>query len=618
MKKMVKLISVVLALCMFAALFTGCNGDKKDTSEGTSKEASSTAATSNTEASEQKYAPSKEISPKAWFTWADTFAPAKRPAEDVVGAEIQGLTKVKFTLDNIIANNGVTGPERLNMFIATNELPEIIYAQVSSSTDIINKLVESQKVWELSAYLEKYCPNVMKRLLKETWDCWKKDGKIYGIPSDFTANLTYEPAMTDLAKEQIADKPGPWQMVVRDDLLKQIYPETKSVAELKTALDANGQLTWDDLKTPINTPEDLLDFLRKVKALNVKTQGKDVIPLDMWTNGWWVAPFGEAWGFMNPGAWGVTWSDEANSVYWAPSTPEYREYLYWLHTAYKEKLMDQETFVMSDDQRNTKMNSGLYAVSHNWQDINSVNTNVEKNNDKFAYRLMRGLTRKINGDPQYTLLDPRGGNLLMISKAVPEENMIQILNWIDFMYSYEGEELMAWGPESAGLWEMKDGVKIFKDQSLMQNAMYGVETEKDLTYYGLSGGPVNFYELGRFTYLHTNTRKVQAYHKVPAKVDNIYGAQYASFWSQMFPKEQRTNPIFKFLGQVPEISKLTSEEGLYGAVKNEWAKAIVAKNDAEFDKYYQDGLKRLKDLGMEKSMTDLTKLVNDFKASSGK
>lgn len=67
-----------------------------------------------------------------------------------------------------------------------------------------------------------------------------------------------------------------------------------------------------------------------------------------------------------------------------------------------------------------------------------------------------------------------------------------------------------------------------------------------------------------------------------------------------------------FLSEVPDIAKLTSEEGLYGAVKNEWAKAIVSGNDEEFEKYYQEGLKRLQDLGMEKAMEDLTKLVNGF------
>lgn len=616
MKKFVKLTVWTLVFLMVVTLFTSCGGSKDESVKP--KESSTPSSESAESQVEQKYVPTKVISPKAWFTWADTFAPPKRPTQDVVGAEIERLTKVHFPLENIIANNGVTGPERFNMFLATDTLPEIIYAQVSSSMDIINRLIEADKVWDLSEYLPKYGTNILKRVRKETWDCWKRNGKIYGIPGDFETNLIFEPNMTDLAKEQIAAKPGPWLMIARDDLLKKIYPETKTVEELKAILQQKGELTWDDLKTPINTPEDLLDYLRKVKALHVKTQGKEVIPLDMWTEGWWIAPFAEAYGFVNSGSGGVTWSEETNSVYWAPSTPEYREYLYWLHIAYKEGLMDPETFIMTTEQRNAKINMGLYAITHNWQDINGINANIAKNGDKFAYRVIKGMTKKINGDPQYKLIDPRGGNFLMISKKVPEEEMIQILNWIDFMYSYEGEELMAWGPESAGLWEIVNGVKRFKDEALMQNAMYGVETEKDLTYYGLAGGPVNFYELGRFTYLHTNSRGVAAYHKIPVKVDNVYGAQYAKFWSEMFKVEQKTSPMFMFYDQVPDITKLTSENGLYGACKNEWAKAIVAETDEEFEKYYQLGLKRLKDLGMEKAMADLTKLVRDFNASVGK
>ena len=70
------------------------------------------------------------------------------------------------------------------MFIATDTLPEIIYAQVSSSTDIINTLIEADKVWELTPYLDKHAPNIMQRILPETWECWFRGGKIYGIPGD--------------------------------------------------------------------------------------------------------------------------------------------------------------------------------------------------------------------------------------------------------------------------------------------------------------------------------------------------------------------------------------------------------------------------------------------------
>jgi len=80
----------------------------------------------------------------------------------------------------------------------------------------------------------------------------------------------------------------------------------------------------------------------------------------------------------------------------------------------------------------------------------------------------------------------------------------------------------------------------------------------------------------------------------------------------MFPRKIKINQLPMFLGQVPDIAKLTSEEGLYGACKNEWAKAIVSGNDEEFEKHYQEGLKRLQDLGMEKAMADLTRLLNDF------
>ena len=166
---------------------------------------------------------------------------------------------------------------------------------------------------------------------------------------------------------------------------------------------------------------------------------------------------------------------------------------------------------------------------------------------------------------------------------------------------------MAWGPESAGLWDQRQ-VKTFVDRAY-KNAMYGTETER-ITYYGLAGGPINFYELARF-YLHKYTFS-QSLSQDITRAENIYNAQYADFWSEMFPREIRFSPLPMFLGQVPDAARLTSEEGLYGAVKNEWAKAIVSGNDEDFEIYYQEGLKRLQDLGMEKVLEELTYLVNSF------
>lgn len=606
MKRTVKLLSLVMALLLLVTMFAGCGGSDKGKDGGST----------NSSQAGGKYTPTKDMNIKVWYTWADT-APTKGATQDVVAPEIQRITKVNFDPKSIIVNNGVTGLERLNMYLATGDLPEVIYAQRSSSADVIKKLVESGKVWALDDYLNKYAPNVMKRVIKDSWDSTKINGKIYGIPSDVGANTTFVPELAGTTYEKNSSGNGAWQLVVRDDLLKAVYPDAKTVPELSDLLKKNGQLTYDDLKVNMNTPNDLLDFMRKVKAMNLKTaKGKNVIPLDMWTQGWWINPWSQTWGFVG-GVWGPDWNNDKNALYWAPTTPDYKEYLKWLHTAYQEKLMDQETFTMSDDQRTTKVNNGQYAITHFWQDINALNDTVKKNGDTFQYRLIKAPGLTIPDSPTYDFQGPSGGMFIMISKSVPEEDLKQILNWIDFQYSEEGETLMAWGPESAGLWKIVDGKRRFTDEALHQNALMGTQTEKDLTYYGLSGGSITQYDLGRLVYTHETIRGYKSLYESPKNVDNPFGEE----WSVITKNTVRQTQIglsSLFINQIPEWGKLTGEDGVIGCVKNEWAKAIISGSDSDFEKYYNDGMNRLKNLGLDKALTDLTKMITDYKSSTGK
>ncbi|MBO7747000.1 hypothetical protein I8J29_22610 [Paenibacillus sp. MWE-103] len=622
MKSSAKVVSSGAALILAVSLLSGCSGNG-NTSRGNNTSANqgtnaNEAGTTNNSASatDGKYVPEKDLNLKVWYTWADT-APTKGPSEDVVSPEIKKITKVNFTQKDIIVNNGVTGLERLNMYLATGDLPHVIYAQRSSSEDIIKKLVEADKVWNLDDYLAKYAPNVLKRVTKDAWDSTKIGGKIYGIPSDVAANTTNAPELKGTTFEKNSSGNGAWQLVVRDDILKAYDPSAKSVAELGDALKKNGTLSYDDMKVNMRTPDDLMDFLQKSKGMNMKTvNGKDVVPLDMWTQGWWIGPWSQAWGFAG-GSSGPVWDDEKNTVYWAPATEDYKNYLKWLHTAYQNKLMDQETFTMSDDQRTSKLNNGQYAVTHFWQDINALNDTLKKNGEKFQYRLIQAPANTIADSPQYDFQDPRGGNFIMISKSVPEDELKQILNWIDFQYSEEGETLMSWGPESAGLWEVKDGKRKFKDPALDQNALLGTQTDKDLAYYGLSGGNLNQIDLGRLIYTHDTIRGYKSIYETPKNVDNPYGEEW-NVLTQATVRPIKMDLTGMFINQVPEWGKLTGEDGVIGCMKNEWAKAIVADNDANFEKYYEAGMKRLKDLGLDKATTDLTKLITEYQTSVGK
>jgi putative aldouronate transport system substrate-binding protein len=62
----------------------------------------------------------------------------------------------------------------------------------------------------------------------------------------------------------------------------------------------------------------------------------------------------------------------------------------------------------------------------------------------------------------------------------------RLVSYFDWLYSDEAMDILSWGPESDGLWAMKDGKKVFKDQKMVDLLFNGEkEGDKGPYYYGL-------------------------------------------------------------------------------------------------------------------------------------
>lgn len=500
-------LSLVLACVLIAAMLASCT--KNDNAkESTSPSASPAASASSSE--------SASVAPEASKDPVDDFEEIKitmlgyvqtgtsRPTEDVLTPIWRAKTKVIPEIVQLPP--GMDRTQWLQNQVVGGTLPDILAINgLFNVTQVRSMLIDGNHVREITKdQIIKYMPRTVAYLeeLGVTVDQYVQDnlidGKLWYIPSQ---NDSYGfdplafPNIREVIKEKNPPATEPLQLFIRDDILKKIFPEVRTEKELKELYIKNGgKLSFEEANDiPINNQAELLEFLRKVKALNMKVGNSDVIPAHLnsagsvdsmlWSNfnlaGYWWTNF----------IFFVAKDDQYN---YAPHTPTWKTYLQFYNTLYNEGLIDKEQFIQKDDQMLAKFINGEYAVYNGWGPVNDARALSEKENRGYGFRKLSTWAN----NPE-TLVSPfqdardqpvsldASGMGIGINAKITDEELPQILNWIDWNQSKEANELRTWGlPEfSTGTGADRKFKPEYKE--IEDWLLYGKTSEKDGNYYGL-------------------------------------------------------------------------------------------------------------------------------------
>ena len=120
----------------------------------------------------------------------------------------------------------------------------------------------------------------------------------------------------------------------------------------------------------------------------------------------------------------------------------------------------------------------------------------------------------------YDTVQPESYRHLMISKKMAESDIERLTQFWDWCFGDEGQDIMCWGPESGGLWEMKDGKKVFKDKSVENDCLNVVRNANGADKYGLSDIVMQYSplirsgiggNLGKFTFYRSYPPNINFY-----------------------------------------------------------------------------------------------------------
>ncbi len=410
---------------------------------------------------------------------------------------IVARTGVNATWDTSLGTAGKTADQAVAEWLAAGTTPEIISYSAIFQESTWQKAMKEANLWRTwdAASIKKYLPNYVARLakygvkLEDVLPFNEFEGKNVYIPMGFS--FSQFPGLKTLPE---AKAPGQnyYSVGMKDDILKMIYPKARTEAELQALFAKQGSLSPKDITAdiPLKNTEDLYQYLKKVKALNLKVGDKPVIPAALSSQSeslgsidWSLRTIiGYHWEwpivFTNPptfeGSKFLRWKDD------------YGSYLRWWNKLYNEGLLDPEIFVMKNDQYFAKMINGEYAVANFWMPIADARKKGQESTPKYGYRFFPlfygGIKDIFNNTVGYMSL---GGSPLVITKKVKDADLAAVMKWVDWYFTEEHDLLSFWGTPDMYTGTGKDRRYKAGFEDLTNWAVYGQMSGKDGLYYGL-------------------------------------------------------------------------------------------------------------------------------------
>ena len=457
----------------------------------------------------------KPLEVNLWKAAGSQVAIGTDPNGTDVWEEVARITGVRLNWNETFNNGGNLITSKMPQVIASGDLPSVIVGY--NILGEMKELFANGYLYDLSSYyedgtLKHYQENFgWGDLDAEIWSQVRtEDGAYFGLPSGMAegfllqkglTNCGYDPekmAKTITSTTTVNSDNSLNQFYIRDDILKAIRPDAKTWKDIMAIWEANGTFTEAEIYDMGFTGMDgFMDFLREVKAVISDFQGLDGSTCEVISG---PSSDYDNWEWMN--YWphltdGMTSSDPFLYAVKDPESPE-DIYAYTFEDGYmkdfaakmnelvREDIISQNSLVDNYQTLQEKQANGHYAVLHSWLQVQTI-VDLNAASDEWDYRPIVfnapfGELSEIYTCPLQTM------NVAAIFKdAVPEDQLEQFLRCIDFMSSEVGANLLYFGPQSLGLYEVReDGKRYFTDQYMIDVLQNGGDATKAKEEYGLS------------------------------------------------------------------------------------------------------------------------------------
>lgn len=536
---------------------------------------------------------------------------ASRPisSNNVVNPEIKRIFGIEFDGENSFDNAGQEIMERLAILAATGDFPEIGQNCTNAWTD----LSRENKIYELTNLIPKYAPvleNMTKMFAPLSYaKGYQRTGKHWAVGAGWWLKTTGVQRLypdVDLVRYGSISAPterGEWgsALWVRDDILKLLYPNAKTQAEIEAMYVEKGFFTREELyDVPLKSRDDVIKFFydmaKVIKDNKITEDGRPV-----------YASFAFA-GQDNWALLSILVSRIRNLLNWNYYTyfdlktkriedglqaDFFMEDLRAFTQMVRDGVMPQSSLLENNEIFNDKLNNGEYAISYAWMtpDRSRFVGSKPWNFRKVYMDIPQGTDRILafsgeNGGSQ---------NYCIFRDKVAEEDVPRILAWLNFQATEAGIKLMTWGPATSGLWEEVNGVRRFTNKELEDCMVYNNPNGADLKYnlasqlatgnYCLNYPPLYPGVMGGGVYSPRYVYDLSNMERSPGDADLFFNSGF--FDSPVLSKSTvlKGCDVWNFWDEVPGMTEFQNVKGT--GVEPLISAILATQNDAEFDAAYK-------------------------------
>lgn len=593
-----KIISAAILTSMMVSMLGGCTG-KKDGDGGTGLSSKINVEGNNVNViDEMKDWEGKKMNLVYWFCNGSSPSVGKKAQETVVTDELTRISGISWDAKNSFDNNGETGDSKISKIIATNNWPDIAF---NLQDNLMVRLAENDKIWDLTEYIPKYMDNYMKIVnsdekTKKAYENLKVDGKMWSwmqVAGGAAPYMNDQYNEKDYATIVTPEETRGW-VWVRDDIIKMLYPEAKTQKEIKQLYLDKGEYSAEDMSdVTIKGYDGLRELLEKINALGLTENGRKVWPF-------YTHDGGDNWNLLTMfnRIEGTPGNDVNYFSYWDPSENKlvrtidqawFKKQMKFYNELIIDGLASKEALIDNKATFDQKKNNGEYALIYG-NDIPPTDEALKAAGKNYSYRKVLidvpiDFNRFLKPNNSAKIFDGVEWAIFKTNNIKTEEDLEQLLRYIDFFYSEAGQKFSYWGPEKAGLYTTEaDGTLKFTDSELEQNRVYDVGSDA-MVKYGFSSWPPIISNFN--PYASKYNPKVQY-----AMRDERTADQYTVAWrwsavepAQEYPDLKAGISIWSWTAYVPEIKTFwDTRPSVEDAIKV----VFSAQNDEEFEKYYKE------------------------------
>ena len=561
-----------------------------------------------------------------WYGYGSNEAYiGKQAIDDKFRDELERVTGVRISEKNSFDNGGSTGDSKLAKMVATKSYPQV---GVGIEASIAEKLDDADKLYDLTELIPKYMPNYMKIVnsseeIKRQYERRKINGKMISY-SAFSKNA-YRFYDKDYTPEKYANLIQPkdsraW-IWVRDDILKKIYPNAKTQAEIKEIYLKNGVYTKEDLTdVRITSKEEFREFLEKINGLGLTENGRKVWPLythagaDNWDlMTMFAIPLagkGIADSFVNCFSY---YDGKQDKILKTAEQEWFKEMMKYFNQMIIDGLASKEALIDSAANFDQKKLNGEYAVLYG-NTVVPTDEQLKAAGKTYSYRrVMLDIPCDYN---EYVRIDTAknvfGGYAIYLFKDTMSETQVEhFLRFLDFFYSDAGMKFANWGPKKAGLYEEdENGNMKYTDEKFKAAMVYDGDKQIFIDY-GLYSFPRIDSFMGADGINKYNPKLIYGEY-----AEERVASNYKKMWNYAYFEPLPDFPALDFQWHIWNFPKYS--EGIKKfwnarqATEDAMKTVFTATNDAEFEKYYQNMLSVMETNGFDDAtLEDMTNIVKE-------